>query len=47
MIRTIDNMNITKRNDFLRSFNALLELMEGKVWIDQQDQMDLDGDGDK
>lgn len=36
MIRTIENMDQTKRNDFLRSFEPMMELMVMKVWRDAQ-----------
>jgi len=37
IIRQLDDMNITQRNDVLRSLNPLLDIMDAKFWIDQQD----------
>jgi hypothetical protein len=47
MMRQLIAMNITARNDVLRSLNPLLELMESKVWIDEQSEIDFNADETK
>lgn len=38
-IREIDNMSLTARNDFLRSFEPMFDLMLSKKWRDEQQDL--------
>lgn len=38
-IRKIENMSLTARNDFLRSFEPLFDLMISKKWRDEQQDL--------
>lgn len=39
MVRKIDNMSMTTRNDFLRTFEALFDVMLSKKWRDEQQDL--------
>jgi hypothetical protein len=44
IIRQLHAMNITQRQDVLRSLNPLLEVMDAKVWIDEQSEINFNSD---
>jgi uncharacterized protein YqgV (UPF0045/DUF77 family) len=47
IIRQLHAMNITQRQDVLRSLNPLLEVMDSKIWIDEQSEIDFNADETK
>lgn len=42
MIRQIDAMSTSKRNDFLRTFEPLFDVMLAGKWSDAQHELDLE-----
>jgi hypothetical protein len=44
IIRQLHDMNITQRQDVLRSLNPILEVMDSKIWIDEQSEIDFNAD---
>jgi hypothetical protein len=44
IMRQLHALNITTRNDVMRSLNVLLEMMESKVWIDEQSEINFNAD---